>query len=124
MTHGSDGTNFLTTRIGGKLVYGVDHTNGANIIHLLSRIEDPFGNATRFEYETGTSNSIRLKKVIDVDGLETTFEYTNSTTYFQLVRKVNGPFGLTTSIMYDEYSRLTNIVDSIGLTNSLVYETN
>jgi YD repeat-containing protein len=81
---------------------------------------DAQGNETKFTYTTN-SGIIKLTNVEDVDSRNNTFLYTNVAS-LSLISQVTDPHNHTTQLFYDRSGRLTNIIDSIGLTNLLRYD--
>lgn len=117
----TSGTNVLQFPNGARNVYGLSNTLNGVTRYFLTRLEDAEGNGLQFEYLV-TNDTIRLEKVLDVDNRAITFEYASAGSYSNVITKVIGPHGLTNILRYDASGRLTNIVDVIGLSSSMQYD--
>ena len=114
-------TNAIQSPNGDILTFGLTTTVGGVTRHFLTRKEDISGNTTTFQYLV-TNNTIRLDKVIDVDNRSITFEYVQAGIYSNLISKVIAPHGLTNVLQYDTSGRLTNIIDTVGLSGKMQYD--
>ena len=117
-------TNVLQYATGAKDVFGYPITNNTIIRHFLSARLDPFGNVITL-VGVYANNTYRLQKIVDVDNHETRFSYiTNNAYYSNLVSAVQDDYGHSMILGYDTLGRLTNIVDTVSLTNMLQYDGN
>jgi RHS repeat-associated protein len=88
---------------------------------------DPWSNTNTFVYTTNAGGNVRLAYVIDATSHTNSLFYdiTSSAYSTNLVTRVTDGFGRTNVLEYDLSSgHLTNIVDVLGLSNLVAYETN
>jgi RHS repeat-associated protein len=86
---------------------------------LLTKSEDPQGNALNFAYDSQD----RLTTITDAVGRHTTFSYGNAAYPLQ-VTAITDPFGRSANLTYDSSGRLSSLTDIVGITSSLGYDSN
>jgi YD repeat-containing protein len=119
-------TNFQMLYPDGSIdYYGMYPTNngGNPSNYYLSQKVSPEGYITTFQYDISDPSNIKLIYVIDPNNGTNSLYYVTNTTMTILISQVTDPYGRSTYLYYDSNDHLTNLVDVVGISSKIIYDT-